>query len=151
MAVGQRIRKAAQRAARQRTKRVQARQRGRTERRATRQAGRTERQASRQAGRTLRSQAKSLGGKWSPGSTAGRWEGAADLVGTVAAPIAGLVGGRGSGSGYSSEEEFYLSGNGNGNGNGGNGAGWWASQSQAMQIGNVAAGAAGLWFLLKKK
>jgi len=164
MAIGQRIQKAAQRAAKQRTKRVASRQEtiqqaisARQANVATRQAGRTTRKGQKQKGKTDRTLAKAGGGKWSPGSTAGRWQGAADIAGSVAPVVGSLAGAAmglppglgslGSLGGRGTEEEYYLPSNGNGNGNGG----WWASQSQAMQIGIVAAGAAGLWFLMKKK
>jgi hypothetical protein len=155
MAVGQRIQKAAQRAAKQRTKRVKARQAGRSQRQAARQSGRSQRQARRQAGRTARTEAKSMGGKWSPGSTGARWSGAAGLAGALA-PIAvtGLGGTPSSGDipgpgefgpyGIDPFQDPMMPSN-------GNGAGWWSQQTQTMQIGIIAAAGAGLWFLLRKK
>jgi len=136
----------------------------RAERKAQRQRQRTKRQQARQRGRTQRARAKAEGGKWSPESTAARWQGISDVTGSVAdvaSPlVGGLLGGEGGGMGAGSElggmaespgfeepfgddESFDMAGNGAGN--------WWTDQSMAVQAGIVAAGLAAAYMVFGRK
>jgi len=135
----------------------------RAARKAQRQRQRTARQRARQRGRTQRARAKGAGGKWSPGSTAARWQGISDVTGSVAdvaSPlVGGLLGGEGGGMAgadlggmaespgfeepFGDDESFEMAGNGAGN--------WWTDQSMAVKAGIVAAGLAAAYMAFGRK